>query len=363
MVSRRTARIVDQEPGWVERRFREVFARLADMDDNKLDSVPGAPVTINQVLNDPSGTAIRFHNEDTWTAPTDDADAPGVLSFTPVPGSLHVRKNGIDLAPTEWTQVGLDVNVPPSAEVTIRAGHKFTAAYAYDPNSPTVDGPEIGTYDEEVMSDGPALFLKLDETAGATAVDSSGNGRDFTAPAGTPTWDQGSLLADGLGTSVSFNGTTSYLRRTYESWMDVSDFTMTFRYKHATSPGVFPFIGTWATAGARGWLATYSGTNLQFGRNNTYPINSAFSGFADGQTYTIAYIHSSTGTGTTRILVDGVEVFNANGAAITELGANFEIARAATSVFAAGQISRVAFWTSIVSDARLVIQHTAAITP
>jgi hypothetical protein len=40
------------------------------------------------------------------------------------------------------------------------------------------------TYDSEVLADSPVIYLKLDETSGTAAADSSGNGNSFTYPSG-----------------------------------------------------------------------------------------------------------------------------------------------------------------------------------
>jgi hypothetical protein len=62
-------------------------------------------------------------------------------------------------------------------------------------------------YDDEVLADAPEFYLKLDETSGSTAVDSSGNGNDFTYQADV-VLAQPALLGDG-GYSVSANPTSS----------------------------------------------------------------------------------------------------------------------------------------------------------
>ena len=53
------------------------------------------------------------------------------------------------------------------------------------------------SYDATVLADSPAGYWKLDETSGAVAADSSGNGRDGVI-VGSPTMD---------GTGFTFNGT------------------------------------------------------------------------------------------------------------------------------------------------------------
>jgi hypothetical protein len=51
------------------------------------------------------------------------------LTYEPIDGSLHIRWNGIDQPPTEWTLDGQLVTLTSSL---IRVGDLLTAAYAYD---------------------------------------------------------------------------------------------------------------------------------------------------------------------------------------------------------------------------------------
>ena len=64
-------------------------------------------------------------------------------------------------------------------------------------------------YAAAVMSDSPLVWLRLDETSGVVAKDSSGNGHD-AAVLGKVTWSAGGAIASG-GTAVHFDGLTSGL--------------------------------------------------------------------------------------------------------------------------------------------------------
>lgn len=95
-------------------------------------------------------------------------------------------------------------------------------------------GPVL-TYDELILSKNPFVYLKLDETEGDTAVDSSGNGNDFTI-AFVPEGGYAVPVNDALG--VGLRGVTdeTFLREiansitdnnetalTVEFWMDTSE--------------------------------------------------------------------------------------------------------------------------------------------
>lgn len=81
---------------------------------------------------------IAFWDADEATA-VDAGPVSFDLTYSPVPGSLHVRKNGLDLAPSEWSLVGKTLTITPSASVVIRAQDQFTTAYAYYPTDEIVE--------------------------------------------------------------------------------------------------------------------------------------------------------------------------------------------------------------------------------
>src|SRR5262249_38327872 len=81
---------------------------------------------------------------------------------------------------------------------------------------------DLDSYSSIVIAEGPLFYWRFGETSGATANDSSGNGR-----AGTITslgaYNQPSLLAGATeNTAFSFNGSSSRVEIADASWMDVS---------------------------------------------------------------------------------------------------------------------------------------------
>ena len=66
-----------------------------------------------------------------------------------------------------------------------------------------------GAYATAVLSDSPLVWLRLDETSGLVAKDSSGNGNDAKV-LGNVTWSATGAIASG-GTAARFDGTTSGL--------------------------------------------------------------------------------------------------------------------------------------------------------
>lgn len=70
-----------------------------------------------------------------WNTDTGIATGPGQmtlrLTHTPIDGSLHVRWNGLDQPPTEWSLVD-DVLIVPDPDSMIHAGDVISTAYAYE---------------------------------------------------------------------------------------------------------------------------------------------------------------------------------------------------------------------------------------
>lgn len=64
----------------------------------------------------------------------------------------------------------------------------------------------------EIMTYSPEIWLRMNETSGTTAADSSGNGLDFTIT-GAPTLGASRLLMDSGNTSFNFGGSSDYLSR------------------------------------------------------------------------------------------------------------------------------------------------------
>lgn len=183
MSGRYSARGVDKDPGWVERRFREHDQRLAELSTGKLSAVPGSVVTIQQVLTDPAGI-LGFVNTDTTTA-TGPGQLQFQLTYTPRPGSLQVWWAGLPQPPTEWSLSGNVVTIPDPNSV-IKSGQVFTAYYAHDSTEePITTITPTGTIDWG--STGPNLVVAEGDTTDLSAVDLDESGWTTAAgPAGFP---------------------------------------------------------------------------------------------------------------------------------------------------------------------------------
>lgn len=92
-------------------------------------------------------------------------------------------------------------------------------------------------YAAEVLADSPLVYLRLGESSGTTASDSSGNGRDGTYY-GIPTLGSSGAVSGG-DTAVSLDGTNDAITLGDASWMDVTTFTVELWVKLPSS-GVQP---------------------------------------------------------------------------------------------------------------------------
>ncbi len=95
-------------------------------------------------------------------------------------------------------------------------------------------------YSTPILDLSPLAYYRLDESSGATAADSSGNGHDATY-FNSPTLEVPSLMVGDSNAAVSFNGSTQYVRRTSTSpaLNTLGDFSATFMFKaiSTTTPG------------------------------------------------------------------------------------------------------------------------------
>lgn len=79
-----------------------------------------------------------------------------------------------------------------------------------------ISGPRrnLGPYGNAVLADNPLVYLRLSDTSGTTAADSSGYGRHFTYAGGFTLGAAGALSGTNADTTgVTFNGSTGHAER------------------------------------------------------------------------------------------------------------------------------------------------------
>lgn len=101
------------------------------------------------------------------------------------------------------------------------------------------------TYSQEVLADGPAIYLRFDEAAPGTgaAADSSGNGRDG-AYLGSPTSVPG-LVAGDSDAAVAFDGTINQrVTTTYSPFAQGAERTFEILLQRAANADADTFLGS-----------------------------------------------------------------------------------------------------------------------
>lgn len=110
------------------------------------------------------------------------------------------------------------------------------------------------SYSSSVLAHSPHLYLRCGESSGATAADSSGNGRDATI-AGTITYGVAGAILGDSDTAFTLPGTTSTgsISLAYSSWMNVSTFTTLCWFK-TSDTGINYLVTRWSSsAGSSVW--------------------------------------------------------------------------------------------------------------
>ncbi|MBS2016049.1 MAG: LamG domain-containing protein [Deltaproteobacteria bacterium] len=93
-------------------------------------------------------------------------------------------------------------------------------------------------YRDAVLADAPILYLRLDETTGTVAKDSSGKGNDGVYRAGCTLGVKGALAAEG-GTAVRFAGTSCAVEVRGIDFSGTSPFTLEAWTYHEGADAVF----------------------------------------------------------------------------------------------------------------------------
>jgi 4-amino-4-deoxy-L-arabinose transferase-like glycosyltransferase len=141
----------------------------------------------------------------------------------------------VRLARSPRAALGAAAGLTAAASVVV-----FTAASAHDTYrmlSKTV--PDGQPYSRAVLSHSPLIYLRLDETAGSVAADSSGNGHAGSYVGG-PRLGAHALVSAQPGRAVAFHGFRQYVSVPGGTWMDVPDYSVAV-WLQGTRPGEYLF--------------------------------------------------------------------------------------------------------------------------
>ncbi len=246
----------------------------------------------------------------TITSPLDGVTLPGIATKLRVTAALtDIGTQGTPVV--AWTKVSGPgtVTFANAALADTSATFSATGTYVLQCAATTNAGPGAARTTVNVIASPDAarvLWLKLNESAGTTAVDGSGSGNNGTANGGVAWLPAGGQL---LG-AADFNGTTSYLNVPDAASLDVtSAFTLTYWFKVNTINGAglvskrtdFSDNNAFTT-----FLQTDARLNVDIDTNNDrFTSNTAF---ATGTWYHVAVVFDGTlaAASRARLYVNGV---------------------------------------------------------
>jgi hypothetical protein len=225
------------------------------------------------------------------------------------------------------------------------------------------------TYDQEVAADAPFRYWKLEEPSGSTATDSSGNAGNGTY-VGSPTLAQTGLVAGDAGTSVLFPGAASTrvtvvdsagydsTSVTVECWFKSTDATsapnMVSRDGGGSGNRSFQFR---LNAGAPSFVYFRGGSTG--GANEIVDPSTRNDGSPHHMAATV-----DDATKTATLYVDGAQVDQDVGFSGGSLSpSTFLLIGTRTSVANpyAGNLQKVAYYTTALSAARVLAHYNAGI--
>jgi PKD repeat protein len=255
-------------------------------------------------------------------------------------------------------------SVPGTYTVTVTATDTggLTAA---DSEVIVVEGAQ--DYPSIVLVDNPVVYVRLDETTGTVANDTSLNNRDGTYSAGV-TLNQGSLLADGTGKSVLFSGASnSYVSFPSGTWNQLSAMTVEMRIKTKTNLNGTYLCGRWGGGGGgslNSWLLHIT---------NGY-LTALISGYTGDQAATSQQMVANTeytitftceAGGWMRGYVNGVKCLEVDIGGWNAASVVAPLWLGGVQVLAMGntQMSEFSMYNTVLSDARIAEHHARAIAP
>jgi hypothetical protein len=278
----------------------------------------------------------------TWTDVTDYVEAHRDISID--------RGRGDEFSTVQPSRLSLTLD---------NTDGRFTpenAAGAYYPNVKKGRPIRVSTrsgYPEAILEDSPLIYLRLGESSGTTAEDSSGSNRDGTY---SGTYSLGAASLSGTSdTAVDF--TAGGASVTYGAYMGVSAFTIEARIKPDTVAAGNRVIIDRRDGGTDAFTLRVEGSTL---RCYIFPSGStvtAATALVAGTTYTVGVTFTP---GTATIYVNGVADGTAGIATVDAGTANFRVG----STSGAGEpfdgvIDEVSYFGSALSPTRMAAHHAA----
>ena len=183
-----------------------------------VQGVASAVVSATTLLNAPTGltATLAANNKDVDLAWADASAAETGYEVQVDDGTGYTT---LDAALAAGSIVYTDV-APAAGGRSYRVRALGATDSAWSAPASVEVAADVVSYQAAVLADGPELFWRLGEAAGAaTAVDASGHGRDGTYT-GAPTLGAASLLGSDADTAMQVDGGGQGAERLKEAWAD-----------------------------------------------------------------------------------------------------------------------------------------------
>lgn len=232
------------------------------------------------------------------------------------------------------------------------------------------------SYSSVVLADAPVIYLKLDETSGTTAADSSGNGNNGTIPPSNVSYSQAPMVA-GLNNSLLFSsGVSQSINIPYTGYLNNTSFTLEL-WMNPDNWSTGNPVGIWdlMTGGNQECILVRKGDS---GAGDNYQIGVSAGGFAAGSS---VYDPGSPTNGTPKHIVVTYDASNGDmilyldgtprGTAVKSTGGyNFgtsgtlaAMANGGTNQrLSTGYVSNVAVYADVLAPSRISAHYSAGVS-
>lgn len=217
------------------------------------------------------------------------------------------------------------------------------------------------SYSSEVLADSPLAYWRLGETSGATASDSSGNGRDCTYNVNMILGATG-LLASDADLAASFNGSNAYCDIAYASWMDTPTAMTVEAWIKTSASGTQAIVDRDDGSSPRVWQFRLNGAQLEFVKISGGVVTATTTGLSlnDGSAHHVAVTYDGSNI---RLYADGALIGSPTSAPGTLTGARklqIGVNDGGFNWFL-GVIDETAYYGSVLSGTRLAAHYAAGI--
>lgn len=218
------------------------------------------------------------------------------------------------------------------------------------------------SFAKTVIALAPYLWLRLNDSSGTVALDSSGNKRNGTY-VGAVTLKQPGFTND--GNSSVLTSSTGAIQLPSGAGLTNAAFTLAFFVKPSSLITNSNLAGTGVAAQSSGWYLKQSGTTLALFVNNTSVGScvNAYAGLAAGSVVLIRVTYDGSGNWTVSVNDSPTPCITATGAVLTAPTGSptVEVGTFNGQTFAIGSYQDIMLFSSVLTTANFVSVYDAAL--